>query len=358
MKLIISESQLNLIAGQMNLNEQTSTDYFGVLENAGNTVNPDSSGEANYREVPWGSANIIRIRDDGQFVEYTKDSADFKPAWYGKMVIVSDNSYKLKYDDGDVYRSATNDTVSTDEDNLYSNCADSLEDIQDGSLKILKFGCKTDAVVELQKLLGMEEKYQTGYFGTITRKKLRDYQQSKNLKVDGIVGPKTYGVLSTNPVTAAPTETTTPAQAQAAANSQATTANQTFMQGTPVENWIKDNGFRVTFSDADSTTFAFGDREMIHMEKDGKIQIWRMPVENEKSYVDDGTWTLNGEVINITLADGFKYTSTSGKWVGSPKTAVRTVAAQTSSQTTPAQTTATLNEGQFIRIKNLMRVIK
>ena len=72
----------------------------------------------------------------------------------------------------------------------------------------------------------------------------------------------------------------------------------------------------------------------------------------------NGTWTLNGEVINITLDDGFKYTSTSGKWVGSPKTAVRTVAAQTSSQTTPAQTTATLNEGQFIRIKNLMRVIK
>jgi len=76
------------------------------------------------------------------------------------------------------------------------NCASSLKEIKEGSIKILKYGCKTDAVKELQKLLGMEEKYQTGYFGPITKGKVKEYQTSKNgLKVDGIVGSKTYTAL-------------------------------------------------------------------------------------------------------------------------------------------------------------------
>jgi hypothetical protein len=338
---------LNLIAEHLNLNEQSSTDYFGVADRyqkaRGEELKPDNLNDPNARIIDWAGSSTMKIWNNGRAMLDDNNGN----SWMGTMKITGNDSFKIIYDDGEVYRSATNDTVSADEDNMYVNCADSLDEIKDGSLKILKFGCKTDAVVELQKLLGMEEKYQTGYFGPITRKKVKAFQESKNLKADSIVGSKTYGVLSTNPVTATPTETTTPAQA--AANTQAATANQTFMQGTSVENWIKDNGFRVTFSDADSTTFAFGDREMIHMEKDGTIQIWRMPVENEKSYVDHGTWTLNGEVINITLDDGFEYTSTSGKWTGSPKTAVRSVA---------TQTTNTLNEGQFIRIKNLMKIIK
>ena len=76
------------------------------------------------------------------------------------------------------------------------NCASSLEKIKEGSIKILKYGCKTDAVKELQKLLGMEEKYQTGYFGSITKGKVKEFQTSKEgLKVDGIVGSKTYAAL-------------------------------------------------------------------------------------------------------------------------------------------------------------------
>ena len=75
------------------------------------------------------------------------------------------------------------------------NCASSLEKIKEGSIKILKYGCKNDAVKELQKLLGMEEKYQTGYFGPITKGKVTEFQKSNGLKVDGIVGPKTYTVL-------------------------------------------------------------------------------------------------------------------------------------------------------------------
>ena len=76
------------------------------------------------------------------------------------------------------------------------NCASSLKEIKEGSIKILKYGCKTDAVKELQKLLGMEEKYQTGYFGPITKGKVKEFQTSTNgLKVDGIVGSKTYAAL-------------------------------------------------------------------------------------------------------------------------------------------------------------------
>jgi len=78
---------------------------------------------------------------------------------------------------------------------LNVNCASSLDKIKKGSIKILKYGCKTDAVKELQKLLGMEEKYQTGYFGPITKGKVKEFQTSNGLKVDGIVGSKTYTAL-------------------------------------------------------------------------------------------------------------------------------------------------------------------
>lgn len=89
------------------------------------------------------------------------------------------------------------------------NCASSLDEIKEGSIKILKYGCKTDAVKELQKLLGMEEKYQTGYFGPITKGKVTEFQKSNGLKVDGIVGIKTYGALTTQSTTPENTNDTT-----------------------------------------------------------------------------------------------------------------------------------------------------
>jgi len=201
MKKVIkmTESQLKRIV-KNTVNEQVSTDYFNVLKNAGDTVEPDKDGETDYRQVPWGEKTILRIRDDGQFVLYTKDSPDFKPAWFGKMVIVSDNSYKLIYDNGDVYRSDINKDQSND-NKLYSNCAESLDNIKEDNFEIIKYGCKNNAVKELQKLLGMEEKYHTGYFGKITRGKVIEFQKThkdstgSNLKPDGIVGFKTYQSL-------------------------------------------------------------------------------------------------------------------------------------------------------------------
>lgn len=52
-----------------------------------------------------------------------------------------------------------------------------------------------EAVRELQRLLGMSEKFRTGFFGDITDGEVRAFQRAKGLKPDGIVGLKTWGVL-------------------------------------------------------------------------------------------------------------------------------------------------------------------
>jgi Putative peptidoglycan binding domain len=52
-----------------------------------------------------------------------------------------------------------------------------------------------DATIALQKVLGIE---QDGAFGPITDAKVRAWQGSHNLKVDGIVGPKTWASLGYN----------------------------------------------------------------------------------------------------------------------------------------------------------------
>jgi hypothetical protein len=72
------------------------------------------------------------------------------------------------------------------------NCAPQLVDVTKG--KILKFGCKTQGVKELQTLLDFTTP--TGYFGNITKQKVLDFQKNNNVKVDGIVGPETYKALT------------------------------------------------------------------------------------------------------------------------------------------------------------------
>ena len=87
------------------------------------------------------------------------------------------------------------------EPNATSNCAASLDEIKQGSNKILMRGCKTDAVKKLQEMLGMEVKHQTGFFGDITKAKVIEFQKAnkdaegKPLVPDGKVGSKTYGAM-------------------------------------------------------------------------------------------------------------------------------------------------------------------
>jgi len=62
--------------------------------------------------------------------------------------------------------------------------------------KTLKLGMKNNDVKELQKRLGLPTILQTGFFGTITLKAVKEYQEKKGLIVDGIVGPATRALLN------------------------------------------------------------------------------------------------------------------------------------------------------------------
>jgi hypothetical protein len=123
------------------------------------------------------------------------------------------------------------------EDPTLVNCAASLGEIKAGSNKILKHGCKTEAVKELQKMLGMEAKYHTGMFGRITKAKVIEFQKDPNNKdaegkalvPDGRIGDKTYDSLvkakttatTTTPVDSAKAAITTDTTTVAAADSTA-----------------------------------------------------------------------------------------------------------------------------------------
>lgn len=61
--------------------------------------------------------------------------------------------------------------------------------------RILKLGMSGPDVKELQKLLKMEGRHQTGFFGTQTAKALRNFQHDNGLQVDGIAGPITMQKL-------------------------------------------------------------------------------------------------------------------------------------------------------------------
>jgi peptidoglycan hydrolase-like protein with peptidoglycan-binding domain len=96
------------------------------------------------------------------------------------------------------------------------NCAPQLIDTSKG--KMLKFGCKTQGVKELQNLLDVTPI--TGYFGDKTLAAVKALQTSKNIKVDGIVGIETYPYVLANGQTNTPipgsdtqgTNVTAPAQ--------------------------------------------------------------------------------------------------------------------------------------------------
>ncbi len=70
--------------------------------------------------------------------------------------------------------------------------------------KTLKQGMNNSDVTNLQKDLDLfgyyYYKYPTGYFGSITTRSVMDYQKSKNLYVDGIVGHNTARQLKVDKV--------------------------------------------------------------------------------------------------------------------------------------------------------------
>jgi murein L,D-transpeptidase YcbB/YkuD len=196
MKKVIrmTESQLKKMV-ENTVNEQSSKDYFAVYEKVEGiklkpTKDPNEMLDDNDTALEiyiWNTGRVMSV-----------DKADETNKLMGNMKIISDNSYKLIWTNGYTYDSATDSitkTVTPVKINTV-NCAPQLLDITKG--KILKFGCKTQGVKELQTLLDFTTP--TGYFGNITKQKVMDFQKKNNLKIDGIVGPETFKALTPNAV--------------------------------------------------------------------------------------------------------------------------------------------------------------
>ena len=183
------------------------TNYFAVYEKAdGVKLNPttdpncmmdDSNSDYNYY-----------IFNNGTYVMQSKSDETLK--LMGTMNILSDKSYNIIFEDGQKYDSATNryTSASTNTQKINTvNCANQLIDIikDPNKRKILKFGCKTQGVKELQTILGVfgNDGVPTGYFGKRTKQAVIDFQtKNKLVKKEGIVGPETYKALTPNAVTA------------------------------------------------------------------------------------------------------------------------------------------------------------
>jgi peptidoglycan hydrolase-like protein with peptidoglycan-binding domain len=197
MKKVIrmTESQLKKMV-EDTINEQSNKNYFDVYKKTGGELTQVSPNHMMDNESYEGQS--YHIWDNGRVMSV--DNSDKTNKLMGTMVIISDSSYKFVWDNGYTYDSATDKvtkTVTQPKINTV-NCAPQLLDITKG--KILKFGCKTQGVKELQTLLDFTKP--TGYFGNITKQKVMDFQKKNNLKVDGIVGPETYKSLTPNAVPA------------------------------------------------------------------------------------------------------------------------------------------------------------
>lgn len=60
-------------------------------------------------------------------------------------------------------------------------------------MRTIKLGDRGEEVIKLQKLLHL---FPDGIFGVITDKAVREVQKKNNLEIDGIVGPKTWAILT------------------------------------------------------------------------------------------------------------------------------------------------------------------
>ena len=126
----------------------------------------------------------------------------------GTMIAIDMDHFRINWDDGSAVEKKSDPNWSGGGKSINttnnSTCASSFDQLKKGSGKVLQKGCKSNTVKELQIMLGMEQKYQTGFFGNITKSKVIEYQKTHkdskgvNLKPDGIVGEKTYGSLKSN----------------------------------------------------------------------------------------------------------------------------------------------------------------
>ncbi|XWK90309.1 MAG: peptidoglycan-binding domain-containing protein [Phormidium sp.] len=79
-----------------------------------------------------------------------------------------------------------------------TNSTPSLSQYSPNQAPILSVGSQGQAVRDVQALLSQQGLYKNapdGIYGTQTQAAVRQFQQSQNLPVDGIVGPQTWGAM-------------------------------------------------------------------------------------------------------------------------------------------------------------------
>jgi hypothetical protein len=162
--------------------------------------------------IPGGVRERIVLYNNGTgSITQTGDAGKWKCGTNGVEFRTDDDPKTIRYLGKITASPAATVNEPVTQPNATSNCAASLDEIKQGSNKILMRGCKTDAVKKLQEMLGMEVKHQTGFFGDITKAKVIEFQKANNdaegkpLVPDGKVGSKTYGVMVASKAPAQPT---------------------------------------------------------------------------------------------------------------------------------------------------------
>jgi peptidoglycan hydrolase-like protein with peptidoglycan-binding domain len=192
MKKVIrmTESQLKKMVEQT-VNQEDNQFFKLIINQWGDNVKTNRSGKG--KEIILSNGDKVWFYSSGDCYYITKDE---KAVTAGEIVPSGTTDFKLVFEDGDSYDSVT-EKWTEKAPQTPKPCANKIIDITNGSL--LKFGCKTQGVKELQTLLDF--KNPTGYFGKITKQKVTDFQKKNSLKkVDGVVGPETYKALTPNAI--------------------------------------------------------------------------------------------------------------------------------------------------------------
>jgi hypothetical protein len=174
------------------------------------TYQPSTSAGSKYWDVAKAAGDaLVKSKDanamatqDGKFAVYNTGrvyAVNAKGKFMGTMEITGDKSYKIKYDDGDVYDSATSKVTKTSQ---LIDVVIKPEEIVNGS-KLVKIGMRGDIVKQIQNLLikkGFKNISKSGQvdgiYGSRTKQAVIDFQIKNELTHDGIVGKNTWGKLN------------------------------------------------------------------------------------------------------------------------------------------------------------------
>jgi hypothetical protein len=153
----------------------------------------------------YSSSDTLAIYKNGRVTVNDKTTGKMKKK--GTLNLLDNDHIRIDWDGGGSLEKKRDYNKLSKIDspkNSDTICATSLDQLKKGSGKVLQKGCKSETVKELQKMLGMEQKYHTGFFGDITKAKVIEYQKTHKdvngvkLVQDGIVGEKTYNSLKSN----------------------------------------------------------------------------------------------------------------------------------------------------------------